>query len=185
MKNDKKMTYEECLLCLSGLRAVSPVPITDIKDAPDREKYIPGAKFMYAISKNKSLLGSIEKTLFEIKEPSKEYVEFETGREKILQKYADKDTNGEYIMHSDVGGYGTKTRYQIPGRDDPGSDFRKEMDAYLKENEAVLDEQRRKIDNFREHLSLGSEFEPHKIPEETIPLGLSPEAWDGLIYIIM
>jgi hypothetical protein len=179
------MKYKDCLECLDTLKQIKTPSIAEVKDFPNGHLMIPSAKFLYAVAKNKRALEAIKSDCDTIKEPSEAYIKFEQGREEILQKHAKKDDKGQFQLIREVGPDGQpRAWYDIEGVQEPTSKFRKEMDKFLEEQKVVMEEQEDKIKKYNEHLLKESEFEPFKIKEVDIPMGLSEKVWDALFHLI-
>lgn len=167
---------------------------------------LPGAKFAYAVSKNK---GKIDRELKhlrkvlendkvrEFRERQNEIMgEFEQKKEEILQKHANKNKNGEplYNKGKDENGQ-VRTEYDIPEENmeakkqemedllddmDPQGQIEKLREEY-KETFEEFDKQK---EEFNELMEKESNVELHTISEDQLPEGITPQQMDVILPIV-
>lgn len=123
-----KIKREEVVYYLNGLNSV-----VDIS----------GLKFAYAVSKNLKALQDEAKEINKKRFPeaTDEVVKFEEEKVKLLEKFAKKDNNGNYIPDKATGGM-----------------FLDDKDAYMKEYEKLLSKHPKAKKQIEEHNKFFKEF---------------------------
>jgi hypothetical protein len=169
----KEFNYADCLRLFEGLGEVNASNMS--------------AKFNYAISKNRNMLEGIIKDLNKTIEETDDFKKYREAKNKILEKYARKDSEGNPIMvNQDAGGGRTIRVYDVPERflTDPGTSCGIELQSLRKKHKKVIDEREKQIDSYNELLEDISEFVPFLIDLKEVPSGLSRRAMDAVFLII-
>ncbi len=180
------MKYETCFRILEGLNAIKSPGFSEIKDLENKNAYIPSAKFMYAVAKNKSALEKIIADLRKTIEPAPDFKEYQEKREELNRRYSKKDENDQPMKELFYLGDQPAERYIIPGIDSEKSEYSKAFKQLKADYKDAIDAYDAKIASYGKMLqeSADKDFKPFFIDMEEIPLGLSSLAWDGLYYII-
>lgn len=116
-----------------------------------------GARFAYAISKNKKFIQEelelVEKSLIQ----SDEYKAYEAKRIELCKKHAEKDVNGEAKM--------TNNTFDIIDR----KKFDKELKVLQDEYKDTLEEHLKKVEEYNKLLDMDTEITFFKIKLEILP----------------
>ena len=144
-----------------------------------------GAKFTYAITKNKRRIESEIKIMEKAKEPMEEFKAYQKELEKLYIKHADKDANGKPkskpIM---VSATRSSRQYIIPGLDDPDSIFGKALAKLRNTHKASIEAQEKREEEFAEFLDEESEWEPFMIDLDIVPDDIHQGIMDRIIWMI-
>ena len=147
--------------------------------------FLPGAKFTYAVKKNKDMLKIEIKAMEEANEPSKEFKEYTEAQGEINRKFAEKDAKGNpKTEQRRIGAIKKRTFFIIPGIDDPNSKFTKATEKLAHDHKEVIDIQAEKEEEYQEFLKEDTEWKPFMIDLESVPDGIHQEVMDRIHFMI-
>lgn len=132
-----------------------------------------GAKFSYAMAKNKRVLIAEIEDLQKAVEMADEYNKYDKQRIELCEKFSKKDKNGEPAI--------VDNEYEIEDR----KTFDDALDALGTKHKEVIDERKKQIDDFNELLDKpinGVAF--HKISHDDLPDNITPEQTDAIFELI-
>ncbi len=178
------MTNKDCLRMIGGLNAVKQPSFAEIKDMQNKDEYMFHAKFVQAVSLNKRKLENILESLKDMEKFSEEYTEYIKNREEVLVKFAKKDADGNPIETISYVNGSQQMSYTIPGISDKSSPASKELKKLEDKYKEAIDGRKKQIDEAKKVLSDEADFKPVTVPWSMIPRGLTPEAMDGVLYMI-
>lgn len=144
-----------------------------------------GNKFTYIITKNKRILEEELKDMEEFVKPSDEFKEVKEKIEALKLKHVNKDDNGDpIIIEKTIAGNKVEV-YDIPNSKDENSDFNKEFKTLQEENKDLIDEQRKKEQDYVNiFLEEEVDIDLAKLKIEDIPENISQNIMDGIFDII-
>lgn len=164
----------------------------ELRQGLEQVSQLPGAKFAYAVSKNKDKIDRdfkhLRKTLEnekiqEFQEKQNEIMsEFERKKSEVLEKHAKKNKNGDplYNKSKDENGQ-MRTEYDIPEENmDPQGQIEKLKEEY-KEAFEEFDKQKKE---FQQLMEEESSVELHTISEDQLPDGITSEQMDAILPIV-
>ncbi|MCK4816320.1 hypothetical protein KA005_11175 [bacterium] len=144
-----------------------------------------GAKFTYAVTKNKRRLESEIKIMEKAKEPDKSFKEFEKEIDALYKEYADKDVMGKPKMKKImVSATKSSWQYIIPGLNDPESKYGKAVAVLRKKHKEALEAQEKKEEEYQEFLKEESEWKPFMIDLAIVPDDIHQTIMDRIIWMI-
>ena len=178
------MTNKDCLKMIDGLNAVKQPSFADIREMQNKDEYMFHAKFLQVVSLNKRKLENIHESLKDMDKSSEEYIEYWKKREEVLVKFSKKDAEGNPIITTSYENGSQQKSYTIPGFLDKNSEVSKEIKKLEDKYKDAIDGRKKQTEEVNKVLNEETEFKPVTVPWSMIPRGLSPEAMDGVIYMI-
>ncbi len=136
-----------------------------------------GVKLAYAIAKNKMSLEKELKTLQKVNEPSNDFKTYLQKRRKLLEKYCEKDENGNLKTESIPNGI----RYVGVEKN---KDFQKELKKLMSDNMKLIKKQTDKDNEYQRFLQEESDLELHKIDFKMIPEDITVEQMEALTPMV-
>lgn len=137
-------------------------------------KQIKDVKFAYTIVKNKLKIKDEITAIQQISEPSKEYFEYESKRQKLIKEYCIRDEDGNVKM---VNGFAT----YIP---DKAHKAKEAVDNLIKEYIDVIKEQNKKEVEIQKILEEEIDIDFIKINFNDLPQEINAEQLEVLFPII-
>ena len=146
---------------------------------------LPGAKFTYAVTKNKRRVNTEIKDMEKAKEPSKEFKAYTEAQEEINRKYADKDARGNPKTEQRlVSATRKQTFYIIPDIDDPNSKHSKETEKLEKKHKEEIDIQSEKEEAYHKFLEEKTEWKPFMINLDDVPDEIPQRVMERIYFMI-
>jgi hypothetical protein len=134
---------------------------------------IGGARFAYAVSKNKKFIQDelelVEKTLVQ----SDAFKEYEGKRVELCAKHSNKQENGEPVMKDNM--------YDIIDR----KKFDKELKVLQAEYKEAMDEHLQKVKDYETLLEEDSDIEFKTIKLEVVPTEITASRLDPILFMIV
>lgn len=137
------------------------------------------SKFRYAISKNKAKIESEIKHLESDLSKDEKFFEFMKTKDALLQKYATKDENGQFVK---IPSGPNAFEYDIA--EDKKEEMQKELDTFIADSKEILDERDAKIKRHAEILEEDSTVNLHLINIEDIPDDVYQDKMDLIIQLV-
>jgi len=180
-----RLTGENCLDLYDALMSIRQPEFEDIKDLQDRDEYLFKMEFSLAIAKNRRKLKDTVESFREASGFTDEFKKYQQDVDNILQKYADKDTDGHVREKIEVlpGGRRNKS-YHIPSLLVSDSKVNKELQKLEKENKEIIKIQEKRVEDINRKLKEEIEVDIELVPELWIPKGLQPSWLYGLMFMI-
>ena len=142
-----------------------------------------GAKFTYAVKKNKDRIASEIKAME--KEPGAEFKKYQEELDVLYKEYAEKDAMGKpkteaFMLTPTQKG----RRYILPGKDDPESKYTKALVKLQKKHKAAIEAQEKKEEEYQEFLKENTEWKPFMIDLDIVPEDIHQLIMDKIIWMI-
>lgn len=131
-----------------------------------------GAKFAYAIAKNKEFIKTEIEALKEATKPSEEFEKYNKARIELAENHADKDEDGKSVIEGN--------QYKITDMDK----FNKEHDKLKEEYKEALEAHKKQQDEFNALLEEETKLELQMIKIEDIPQDITVEQMEGIKVLI-
>jgi len=181
-----KPTKDDCITMYNALSAIKQPEFADIKDLPDRERYIFHMNFAHAVAANKRKLKDAVDSLQEASKPSEDYDKYTEKRDKILQRYAVKDAEGAPRERMNIlpGGLRQKS-YIVPDMADPSSQASKAIAKLERDSKEVINIRKKQEKDFEKKLKEDAgDLKLELVRWSQIPAGMQPFWMDGIIFMI-
>jgi len=130
-------------------------------------------KFAYAISRNEDFFISLTKAMKKLLNPSKKYMEYNTKRLELAQKYADLDKDGKPIIFNN--NYVINTRR---------NEFESQIEKIKDEYKECIEEQEKRENSLDEILEREEEVQIYQIKSTYLPLTLTASQLNALQTLI-
>ncbi len=144
-----------------------------------------GAKFTYAVTKNKRRVKTEIVDMESGKKPSQAYEKYKKEQEAVNIQFAEKDEGGNPRTERKVlGPTRAQEVYVIPGENDPKSEFSKETDALRKKHDVAVKAHTKKIEKHQEFLKEETDWKPFMIDLDIVPEDISQYVMDRIDWMI-
>lgn len=121
-------------------------------------KDLKGVKFAYAIAKNKKLVLAELEILKDVLKDSDNFIEYDKKRIELCEKYCTKDDKGKPVIKNRK--YDGLTKNE---------EFTKKLDELGEKFKEVIDEKKKRAEEYKNLLDEEVEFEFYKIKLENVP----------------
>lgn len=135
------------------------VDLFTLLDSLDKLDNLTGIKFNYVIDKNRTLLEKEVEDMRKLNEPSEDFQSYDKIRLQLLQKFSEKDAEGNPKFTQANG----MVRFDIP--DANMKKFQGELDKSTKEYEKAIQERDKQVFEYDKFLQ-----EDIKLPFETLTI---------------
>ena len=144
-----------------------------------------GAKFTYAVKKNKDRLVSEIRAMEKAKEPAEDFKVYQKELDELYKEHAEKDALGNPKTEAFMLTITKKGRkYILPGKDDSESDYTKALIKLQKKHKEAIETQEKREEEYQEFLKEETEWEPFMIDLETVPEDIHQSIMDRIIFMI-
>lgn len=155
-----------------------------------------GAKFAYAVAKNKKLIEDEVSALNEGITPAERYAEYDTKRVDLAKEHSKKDKKGAPVIKTSINGLkvseeqleglSAQERASVVQEYDVKDmkKFEKELELLRVEYKEEIDARAKQLADYAKLMDEDSKIEFHKVKEENIPEDITGEQLERISEII-
>lgn len=144
-----------------------------------------GAKFTYAVTKNKRRVASEIKDMESAKAPDEAFLKYQKELEEFNKELADKDANGKpKTKKVKLGLMKFGMQYDIPGLEDIKSPYGKGLEKFKKEYTKEILDQEKKEEEYQEFLKENTKWKPFMIDLDIVPDSINQYIMDRIEFMI-
>jgi hypothetical protein len=144
----------------------------------DKLDNLTGVKFNYVIDKNRSVIEKEVEDMKKLNEPSKEFADYDKVRLQLLQKFSDKDPQGNPKFTQADG----MVKFDIPDKN--MKKFQTELDKNTKEFEAAIKERDKQLFEYDKFLQEDAKFTFETLTIEEIDNKINGEQYKIIKHFV-
>lgn len=137
-----------------------------------------GVKFNYVIDKNRTLIEKEVEDMKKLNEPSKDFQEYDKIRLQLLQKFADKDEEGNPKFTQENG----MVRFDIPEKN--MKKFQTELDKNTKDFETAIKERDKQVFEYDKFLQEDCKITFEKLSIDEVDNNINGEQYKIIKHFV-